>query len=181
DAVADSGLARAHYVGRDGSERRDVAATVTTTGELAVVELDVDPDAAPPFGSLIALEGLRPATLWLRADAPAATARAGAALTGPAWWVSTRPPRRAPHWNAADSAELLTFELRAQPQSGDPALLAGLGFAPGAPNWVGDLPDDAARFADAAAGPSGAGGFPLAGTGLAGWTLFPVGMTALPE
>ena len=174
----------ARFVGLD-EVRRNVPAEVIAGDEEdgpVTVELAVGADAAPAPGTPLRVR-FESTSLWLRVTDVRAGAAERTRVTGePAWPLRTV-------WPVGDDeqperGERLTLDLRVYRGEGEVARLDGLGFAPGHPRYVGELPTDDELFGgsklpaplwDAAADPR----FPLAAPPGRGGVYLPLTVPAL--
>jgi hypothetical protein len=165
-----------------------VDVTVTSGAEGVEVALTAPYSLVPELGALLSIEQLSDASLGrlfvvvrdIRRDDGSFT------IAGDPFCVLAGPPASPPAFAAGDAVERLTLELSVDRGAGEHWSLDELGFAPGHPRYVGDLPTDEELYArhDGEVDPpeppalwsdAASPRFPLAG---ARAVFLPLGMTA---
>jgi hypothetical protein len=141
----------ARFVGAD-EVRRNVPAAIAAEdepGEEAPVTLDIEVGAegAPTRGAPVRVR-FENTFLWLRVTDVRSVAEGATRVTGVPAWPLRKMWRVAPD-EPPERAERLTLELRVYRGEAEVARLDGLGFAPGHPRFLGDLPTDDELFGGA--------------------------------
>lgn len=175
------------FVGADGSGLRvpgklvphDYSSGAAEPSTVVLAMLGVQPAQMPVAGSLVRFSRRRADACWLAVDAVRARERGGCEIVGEPWALTTTRSREFLGFGTGATAHRVTFELRVE---GGPRI-AGLGFAPGHPRFIGDLPSDPCLYSGRATGELAAVAaeprFPLAAG--CGAFAFPLGMRGLAD
>jgi hypothetical protein len=114
-------------------------------GQPVELELEIEVALAPQPGTLVRVAGLSAEgtrVLWLKVDTLGDVDEATVSVGGRAAWQLAEPPALLPVLDETWTVERLNFELWAHRGEAEGFVLDMLGFAPGHPRYVGDLPTD---------------------------------------
>jgi hypothetical protein len=114
-------------------------------GETMALDLATPPALAPPPGTLLTVgdfANVPGLALWLRVDAVGDRDDGRVRITGRPSWSVVGTPDPLPELPAGAGVEKLTLELQVRRGDVERFVLDGLGFAPGHPRYLGDLPSD---------------------------------------
>jgi hypothetical protein len=150
----------AQYVDGAGRERTAEArvplpeesppAVPPEAGKAMAIDLDIPAADAPLPETLVRVEGLSSApvrVLWLRVDATGVAEGGAIRVAGRPSWSLAKEPDPLPSFPADAAVEKLTLELCARRGDAERFVLGDLGFAPGHPRYLGDLPTDERLYA----------------------------------
>jgi hypothetical protein len=118
-------------------------------GEPVMLDLQVSAALAPEPGAAVHGVGLSAVpgrTLRLRVATVGQGPAGAVRVSGPAVWVLAAAPDPRPAFSPGDTVEKLTLELWTYQGATQRLVLDGLGFVPGHPRYVGDLPSDQDLF-----------------------------------
>jgi hypothetical protein len=134
------------YLGAGGAHVSVAATPVAASSpELVTLALEVPPAEAPPAGSLV--HGLFGAQeVWIDVAEIEPAGLVGSLLRGTAFLATRSAPPSLPARFTGALGETLELQLRVEDGAREQAVLSGLGFAPGHPLFLGDLPSDEALY-----------------------------------